>query len=148
MASAAALKIDNQSKFYQDGYFKSVSNRNSLNAFEKGISSEFSAEKKLRVLGYKILGRRVRTKYGEIDILAQKENDLVAVEVKQRKTLDYARSCLSRRQMSRIANALLFLASQRNESFESYRVDVLCLDAVGHLEHIENAFPIEDFITV
>ncbi|MDR0630919.1 MAG: YraN family protein [Holosporales bacterium] len=134
-------KINEQAK-----YFKYITNRNSLSSFEKGISAEFCAEKKLRFLGYKILGKRVKTQYGEIDILAQKEKTLIAVEVKQRKTMDYARSCISRRQMARISNALMFLASKITESIESYRVDMLCLDAVGHIEHIENAFSIENFI--
>ena len=45
-----------------------------------------------------------------------------------------------------VANAFLFIISNRNEIFENYRVDVICLDTVGRFEHIENAFCIEDFV--
>ncbi len=120
--------------------------RDFLSNYEKGISAESCAEKELKLKGYEVLGKRVRTKYGEIDILARKGKDLVAVEVKQRKTLDAARECISLRQQKRILNAFLFLISEMNESFESYRIDVVCLDSVGRFEHIENAFPIESLV--
>ena len=121
-------------------------NRDFLSTYEKGISAESCAEKELKSKEYEILGRRIRTKYGEIDILAKKSQDIVAVEVKQRKTLDNARACISIRQQRRILNALLHIMSERNELFENYRIDVICLDSVGRFEHIENAFPIENLI--
>jgi putative endonuclease len=149
MTASAAPKISDQSCIRGGMCFKSISNRNSLGSFEKGVSSESSAVNKLRSIGYTILGRRVKTQYGEVDILAKKGKELIAAEVKQRRTLDCARSCLTMRQMSRIANALMLLISQldeQGEQFESYRVDVLCLDSAGRIEHIENAFAIEDFV--
>lgn len=121
-------------------------NRNHLSNYEKGISAEACAEKELKLKGYEILGRRIRTKYGEIDILAKKDKDIVAVEVKQRKTLASAKESISMRQQRRILNALLFIMFERNELFESYRIDVVCLDTVGRFEHIENAFPVENLI--
>ncbi|MDR0942584.1 MAG: YraN family protein [Holosporales bacterium] len=116
-----------------------------LSSYNKGISAEFQAEKELKKQGYKILGKRVRTRYGEIDILAKKNNDLVAVEVKQRKSLDAARACISYNQRRRISNSLMYIVSNGNELFENYRADVICLDSAGRFEHIENAFPIEEF---
>lgn len=131
-------------------YVKSKSyqhlNRNFLSTYEKGISAERMAAKVLQNEGYEILGQRIRTGSGEIDILAKKENDIVAVEVKQRRTISEAKCCIPFRQQKRIANALLVIASQRNKPFENYRIDVVCLDAVGRFEHIENAFSTEAFI--
>ncbi len=121
-------------------------NRNFLSAYEKGISSERIAAKLLRSEGYEILGHRIRTGYGEIDLLAQKEHDIVAVEVKRRRTLSEAKSCITFRQQRRIIDALSFIASQRNKQFENYRIDVVCLDAVGRFEHIENAFSVENLV--
>jgi putative endonuclease len=123
-----------------------ASSRDFLSSYEKGISAECCAEKELKSKGYEILGKRVRTRYGEIDVLAKKDKDLVAVEVKQRRTLDDARCCLSVKQQSRIANSLMYLASESDDLFESYRVDMVCLDSVGHFEYIENAFSIADFV--
>ena len=129
--------------------FDSISNathRNNLTTYEKGISAELCASKLLESKGYKIIKKRTRTPYGEIDILAKRGSDVVAVEVKQRKSLDVARSCILARQQKRIVNALLYEASNSDELFESYRVDVICLDSVGRFEHIENAFPVEELV--
>ena len=121
-------------------------NRSFLSTYEKGISAERIVAKKLENEGYEILGQRIRTGYGEIDLLIKKGNDIVAIEVKQRKTLSEAKCCISFRQQKRIVNALLFIASQRKKPFENYRIDVVCLDAVGRFEHIENAFSVETLV--
>ena len=121
-------------------------NRSFLSTYEKGISAERIVAKKLENEGYEILGQRIRTGYGEIDILAKKGTDVVAIEVKQRKTLSEAKSCISCRQQKRILNALVFISGQRNKPFENYRIDVVCLDAVGRFEHIENAFSIDELV--
>lgn len=121
-------------------------NRNFLSTYEKGISAERIASKILTSKGYEILGQRIRTEYGEIDILAKKGNDVVAIEVKQRQTLAGAKCCISSRQQRRIFNALSYIASERNKSLENYRIDVICLDAVGRFEHIENAFSIDELV--
>ena len=127
-------------------YLNNPFNRSFLSNYEKGISSELCAQKILESKGYEILDQRLRTPYGEIDILARKGKDLVAVEVKQRKTLDVAKACIAPRQRRRIVNSLLYFVSNTKEIFENYRVDVVCLDSVGRFEYIENAFQIEDFV--
>lgn len=121
-------------------HYFSPFNRNFLSNYEKGISAELCAQKILESKGFKILGKRIRTPYGEIDILAQKDSDLIAVEVKQRKTLSAAKACITTRQQHRILNSLLYIIPQRKEIFENYRIDVVCLDSVGRFEYIENAF--------
>ena len=130
----------------------------------KGINAESRVVKILIDSGYEILGRRIKTKYGEIDILAFKDNTVVAVEVKQRKTLDIARECLTNRQMHRIAKALQFIIYQHsilnafgstinpnisanhgceNSIIENYRIDVVLLDRTGNYKYIINAFSFE-----
>ncbi|MDR0744683.1 MAG: YraN family protein [Holosporales bacterium] len=121
--------------------------RNFLNSYEKGVAAENSAEKKLKSKGYEILGKRMRTAHGEIDILAKKNSDVVAVEVKQRKYLSYSKECISNRQKARISKAFLSIIAERDDAFENYRIDVICLDSVGRFEHIENAINIEEFIS-
>lgn len=116
-----------------------------LSNYLKGINAESKVVKILIDSGYAILGRRVKTKYGEIDILAIKDNTVVAIEVKQRKTLDIARECLTIRQMHRIAKALQFIIYQRStlNALENYRIDVVILDRIGNYEYIMNAFSFE-----
>ena len=113
--------------------------------YEKGISAESKAVELLESEGYIVLGRRIRTKYGELDIVAKRGFDVVAVEVKQRKNMADSLECISAKQKSRISNAFLSIISQRNEVFENYRIDVICLDSLGQIEHLENAFDIEAF---
>ncbi|CZT55604.1 hypothetical protein BN3661_00684 [Eubacteriaceae bacterium CHKCI005] len=51
---------------------------------EKGVFGEQIATILLEKKGYAIVDRRYRTRWGEIDIIAQKERYLVFVEVKTR----------------------------------------------------------------
>ena len=55
--------------------------------------------------GYRILAKRFRTPYGEIDLVARKRNLLVFVEVKARASLDEAAYAVTPRQQQRIINA-------------------------------------------
>ncbi|MBQ9441166.1 MAG: YraN family protein [Alphaproteobacteria bacterium] len=114
-----------------------------LSNYVKGINAEARVVNILINYGCDILGRRVKTKYGEIDILAYKNNTVVAVEVKQRKTLNIARECLTNRQMHRISKALQLIIYERNLLFENYRIDVVLLDRIGNYEYIINAFSFE-----
>lgn len=43
-------------------------------AFQTGISAESRASAYLLAKGYRILARRFRTRYGEIDIVARRRN--------------------------------------------------------------------------
>ena len=118
-----------------------------LTSYEKGLSAELCAKNFLISKGFEILFERLKTPYGEIDILAKKDNDIVAVEVKRRKSLDLGKECITNKQKSRISKALFFIMSERNEPFENYRIDVVCLDAVGRFEYIENAFCFEENVS-
>ena len=55
--------------------------------------------------GYRILARRFRTPYGEIDLVARKRNLLAFVEVKARASLDEAAYAVTPRQQARIIAA-------------------------------------------
>src|SRR3982074_848451 len=57
-------------------------------AFRTGISAEARAAAYLMAKGYRILAKRFRTPYGEIDIVARRRNLLAFVEVKARASLD------------------------------------------------------------
>jgi len=71
-----------------------------------GRRAEFIAMLYLRLKGYRILERRFKTKLGEIDIIAQKSDILVAVEVKRRPTLALAHDSLSWESQNRISHAI------------------------------------------
>ena len=66
----------------------------------------------LMAKGYRILGRRVRTPYGEIDLIGVRRRRLAFVEVKRRATQVEAQSAVSARQAGRIARAAEFWISR------------------------------------
>jgi putative endonuclease len=74
-------------------------------AFRAGLSAESRAAAYLIAKGYRILMRRFRTPYGEIDIVAKRRNLLAFVEVKARATLDDAAYAVTPRQQKRIIDA-------------------------------------------
>ena len=55
--------------------------------YQTGHDAEKAAAEYLKAQGYKIIELNWKTKYCEIDIVAQKDNRVYLVEVKSRKTL-------------------------------------------------------------
>jgi putative endonuclease len=63
--------------------------------------------------GYRILGFRLRTAQGEIDILAEKGRVLAVVEVKSRPTLALALEAVRSEQRDRLRRAARAIAARR-----------------------------------
>jgi len=84
-------------------------------AVRRGRSGEAAAALWLRCKGYRILGRRVKTPVGEIDILARKGSVLAVVEVKARPTTTAATEAIGIRQRRRIERAAAWVLSSRPE---------------------------------
>ena len=74
-------------------------------AFQTGLSAETRAAAFLMAKGYRILARRFRTPYGEIDLVARRRNLLAFIEVKARASLDEAAYAVTPRQQRRIIDA-------------------------------------------
>jgi len=74
-------------------------------ALHEIMYAETRAAAYLMAKGYRILAKRFRTPYGEIDLVARKRNLLVFVEVKARGSLDEAAYAVTPRQQQRIINA-------------------------------------------
>lgn len=75
-------------------------------AWAQGLYAEKLAMWVLRLKGYKILNTRLKTPVGEIDILCQKGQTLVVVEVKYRPTHTQALEAVGPRQMHRLSKAV------------------------------------------
>ena len=71
-------------------------------AFRTGLSAESRAAAFLMAKGYRILAKRFRTPYGEIDLVAKKRSLIAFIEVKARASLDDA---ATPRQQARIIDA-------------------------------------------
>ena len=71
----------------------------------RGRIAEALAAVALLAKGYLILGRRVKTRAGEIDIIAVRGKRLAFVEVKRRATAEGAEAAIGARQAARIRHA-------------------------------------------
>ena len=90
-----------------------------LGRYRRGRFSELVAAAVLLAKGYRILARRCRTPYGEIDLVAVRRRRLAFIEVKRRATQLDAEAALSARQTGRIARAAEFWIS-RNARYRDY----------------------------
>lgn len=94
----------------------------------------------LRLKGWRILDRRVRTPAGEVDLVAQRGHLIAFVEVKTRATaaeLDFA---IDQRRLARVAAAAEALMPRYATAGEDIRVDVILLAPGTRPRHIENAW--------
>jgi putative endonuclease len=111
-----------------------------LDRYRGGRISEFVGAVSLMARGYRILARRCRTPYGEIDLIATRGRKLIFVEVKRRPTWLEGEAALTARQAARIARAAEFWV-HRNPRFcgHELRIDAL-LVVPGHVpRHLPGA---------
>ena len=99
------------------------------------LGEELAADA-LRGMGYAILARRYRTRYGEIDIIAQDEDTLVFVEVKARRNDRFgtAAESVTAWKQRRIAAMALDYLSWVNRLDAPCRFDVVAIDGLGTSE--------------
>jgi putative endonuclease len=97
-----------------------------LERYRRGRVSELIAAAALMARGYRILGRRVRTPYGEIDLIVVRGRRLAFVEVKRRATRLACEAALTPRQAGRIGRAAEFWISRHGR----YSDHTLGLDAM------------------
>lgn len=110
-----------------------------------GRCGEQKASEYLVQKSYKIIERNFRYRYGEIDIIAEKENKIVFFEVKTlpNGTLETLSHELNKtKQQKIIKTAKLYLQKHREYSNRYIQFDVLAIDVPGlePVHHIENAF--------
>ena len=106
-------------------------------AEKRGRRSETFAALLLRLKGYRILGRRVRTHAGEIDLIARAPSGLVCfIEVKARGLARAAAEAVGESQQARIARAAcLYLASRPQLARRGSRFDIVAVAPRGFPVH-------------
>ncbi len=115
-----------------------------MTTIELGQFGENIAERYLIEKGYRILDRNFRFKKGEIDIIAEDNNDLVLIEVKTRQTAELgepwrAVTRAKQRQIIYIANNYI----QSRQISKNSRFDIVSIVANSYrtsVEHIIDAF--------
>jgi putative endonuclease len=109
--------------------------------WNRGMAAEQAAAALLTAQGYDIIAHRLRTPAGEIDLAVRKDEMLVIVEVKARRTTTGGLEAVSRRQRQRLTAAAEWLLGDKPELAAcSVRFD--CIIAVPGLPlyHVENAW--------
>jgi putative endonuclease len=115
-----------------------------------GQASEMQAEQFLVAKGYRILDRNVRTRLGELDLVADDHGVVVFVEVKGRTTDAFGGALLAvdhrkRVKLTRLATQYL---AQRHWSDKVCRFDVVLVQGrssdQGRIEHLQNAFDVAE----
>ena len=119
-----------------------------MNSNKIGNWGEEKAASYLKRHGYKVLDRNCRYRQGEIDIVAEKKELIVFVEVKTRKNDNYAEArefVTNAKQQRVIAAAQLWM--QENDCEKQPRFDVIEIYAPNgesshnvKINHLKNAF--------
>jgi putative endonuclease len=94
----------------------------------------------LRLKGWRVLDRRVRTKAGEVDLVARRGNLIAFVEVKTRATEAELDLAIDQRRLARVAAAAEVLMPRYAGPGDDIRVDVILLAPGRPPRHIENAW--------
>ena len=106
-------------------------------AFRLGLSAESRAAMFLIAKGNRILARRFKTPFGEIDIVARRRRALVFVEVKARERADEAAEAVTERGKQRIVAAAELNPADAQQEI---RFDVILVTPGKLPQHIPNAF--------
>lgn len=94
-----------------------------------GFWGEELAAEKLRGDGFTILGQNVRTPYGELDLIARRDNLIVFVEVKTRTSQSFAQpeDSITRLKREHILQSIDHYLQEHPELDCDWRVDVAAI---------------------
>lgn len=120
----------------------SFQNTKEIGALTENLAAEYLKNKK-----YKILEKNFRCRFGEIDIVAQKNKILVFVEVKSRTNFDNRYSPLDNitqaKKQKLIKLGQYYLKNKRIPSDSSWQIDVIAVELKNNeqfkITHFEQA---------
>lgn len=95
-----------------------MNNKTMNSNFDKGLNFEQKAMEILKKKGLTIIGHRIHSRFGEIDILAQYKNDYYLIEVKFRADLINASYALNKKQLKRSLDTFYFYAQKENLKYQ------------------------------
>jgi putative endonuclease len=111
-------------------------------AEKKGRYAEMLAAWLLRLKGYRILGWRVKTPVGEVDLIAMRADTLVFVEVKARASLVLAQAALTPSALRRVQRAAsYYLSSHSKKVFNTIRFDAILVAPKTFPRHLIHILP-------
>ena len=107
-----------------------------------GNKGEALAEAFLKDNGYKILDRNYKLKFGEIDLIAEKDNIISFVEVKYRSTnmFGLGREAVNYKKQTTIKKVAELYLLNKKLTEKDISFDVIELKSDDEIEHIKNCF--------
>jgi putative endonuclease len=111
-----------------------------------GATGEKIAMHYLCKKGYKILENNFKVPFGEIDIIAEKNNCICFIEVKSRKSYKYGfpEESITHYKKNKIIRVAQFYIKMKKIEEKMFRFDIITLnfdeDVLVKLRHITNAF--------
>jgi len=95
-------------------------------AYRRGHHAEWLAAFLLQLKGFRIAARRFKTPSGEVDLIAQKKDLILFVEVKARTSHQAALDSVNQTAQRRIEAAAMWWLGQRSDAGKlSWRFDVI-----------------------
>ncbi len=112
----------------------------SLGKIAEEIAQNFFEKK-----GYKLLEKNFRIKLGEIDLIFEKRNVIVFIEVKARTCNKYGlpQEAVTPKKQEQIRKVALAYLQKLKKDYNEIRFDVIAItvkDGIPQIEHISNAF--------
>lgn len=94
----------------------------------------------LLLRGWTILGRRVRTPVGEVDLIARRGRTLAFIEVKWRRSADETALSLDHYRLRRVAAAAEALAPRHMREGDDVRIDAIFVTRGRLPRHVPNVW--------
>ncbi len=113
---------------------------------EIGDIGEGIAAQYLEGLGYQLLERNYKTRYGELDLIMMDLEDIVFVEVKTRTsdTFGMPESSISTGKLGRLQNAALLWLQEHPDASDNWRIDVIAI----LIDRLKNVKDLQHFVNV
>ena len=113
-----------------------------MNKRKFGIIGEKIAQGYLTNKCYKIIETNYYTKRGEIDIICQKDNYIIFVEVKTRTSLEFGTPAMAvnytkRKHIKSVAKMYLYLNNLKNFAIRFDVIEVFIINGKCNINHIE-----------
>lgn len=107
-------------------------------SYKLGIEAELLVAQYFQSLGFSLISQRYKTKFGEIDLIVKKENQLIFVEVKARSKQIPIEDLITKKQIDRnYAAAEFFLSESQQYTNYDCRFDLVVLWKEKIIYHIK-----------
>lgn len=116
-----------------------MSQHNEVGKIGEGLARKFLEEK-----GYKIIEQNYKTKYAEIDLVAQNKNELIFLEVRTKVGENFGspeETINNKKKKKLFGNASAYATIKKWQGL--YRIDAICIvlkpdHSINRLDHYEN----------